>query len=485
MKLYLFFLAAFLFTRIPVVFAQAGDENTAKTAAYLESIRGNEAKLAAFFTAMPKGGDLHNHFTGSVYGEEYFDVARENNFYVDLRSFVIYPKKPEGADSTVVLIKTYKGPVDIRSKLISLWSVKDFVEGTEPSDDHFFATFGYFSPAVSGNEDGYLKTIKRRAILENTQYIEMMFLRPWYDRSKPGVKEYLGSYDSLLLSAQTVRNIFTAEKTFDMMYADLLNDLRFDTVAKNHFGHVVTLTKRAALPAAEDSMVLIRYQNYVGRTGNPSDVFAQLFLSFMSADDSLIVGVNIVAPEDNEISMRDYWLHTRMFAYMHKKFPKIKYSMHAGELALGLVKPEDLTWHISDAVLDAGAKRIGHGVDMAYEKNAEALLDTMRVRGVAVEINLASNEFILHVKGGRHPFELYHSHHVPIVISTDDAGVLRSNHIEQFVLLASRYKDIDYKTIKEFVYNSARYSFLVPSEKKKLIERLNVRFREFERNIAH
>jgi adenosine deaminase len=37
------------------------------------------------------------------------------------------------------------------------------------------------------------------------------------------------------------------------------------------------------------------------------------------------------------------------------------------ELTLGLVQPEDLTSHINDAVYTAGANRIGHGVDMAYE----------------------------------------------------------------------------------------------------------------------
>jgi adenosine deaminase len=48
-----------------------------------------------------------------------------------------------------------------------------------------------------------------------------------------------------------------------------------------------------------DSLVTIRYQNYVVRTVPPSDVFAQLLLSFASCNDSLILGVNIVSPEDN------------------------------------------------------------------------------------------------------------------------------------------------------------------------------------------
>jgi adenosine deaminase/adenosine deaminase CECR1 len=50
--------------------------------------------------------------------------------------------------------------------------------------------------------------------------------------------------------------------------------------------------------------------------------------------------------------------------------------MHAGD-TLGLVQPEDLTSHINDAVYTAGANRIGHGVDMAYESKSYELLRYM------------------------------------------------------------------------------------------------------------
>jgi adenosine deaminase/adenosine deaminase CECR1 len=98
-------------------------------------------------------------------------------------------------------------------------------------------------------------------------------------------------------------------------------------------------------------------------------LFKNLVVAFISADSSpLMAGVNIVSPED-ATSMKDYWLHMVMFNYCHTKFPDVKYSMHAGELTLGLVQPEDLTSHINDAVYTAGANRIGHGVDMVMKAN--------------------------------------------------------------------------------------------------------------------
>jgi adenosine deaminase len=121
--------------------------------------------------------------------------------------------------------------------------------------------------------------------------------------------------------------------------------------------------------------------------------------------------------------MKDYWLHMLMFKYCHSHFPDVKYTLHAGELTLGLVQPEELTWHISSAVYIAGANRIGHGVDIPYETNSYELLRYMSKNKIPVEINLSSNEFILKIKDDRHPIMLYKEFGVPIIISTDDSGI--------------------------------------------------------------
>jgi adenosine deaminase len=58
---------------------------------------------------------------------------------------------------------------------------------------------------------------------------------------------------------------------------------------------------------------------------------------------------------------------------------------------------------ITSAVFQAGADRIGHGVDIAFETEALRTLDYMAAQKIAVEINLTSNEFILGVKDGSIP----------------------------------------------------------------------------------
>ena len=162
----------------------------------------------------------------------------------------------------------------------------------------------------------------------------------------------------------------------------------------------------------------------------------------------------------------------------------VKFALHAGELTIGLVEPEDLTWHINAAVRDAGAHRIGHGVDMAFEHQAYELLNYMRQQSVAIEINLSSNEFILNVSHDAHPISLYREAGVPIVICTDDAGILRTSISEQFVLLANRYPEITYQEIKQYVYNSIQYSFIEePLVKQTITTQLEQAFQAFESRI--
>lgn len=462
--------------------AQRNDAATEKVSRYLESIRDKESSLAAFFQMMPKGGDLHHHFSGSVYAEEMYELARQKNLYVDLQTFVLYPSKP--ADSIpAVMISEYKGPVNIRENLINLWSVKDYVHIDEASDDHFFNTFGYFGLSIWGSEAELLITIKQRSIKENIQYIETMFVRPNYDRSTQDIRNFFSLYNPQLLQLQATRDERQLHDLFAKMHREL-TQMQFSQYATAHVDFVKKTDQASRLAPSEDSSIVIRYLNYVSRTSQPSDVFAQLMLSFMTVDNELLLGVNIVAPEDNEISMRDYWLHCQMFNYFRKQFPTARSTMHAGELKLGLVKPEDLMWHIRTAVMTAGAKRIGHGVDLVYEQDMPGLLKYMKDSSIAIEINLTSNEFILGIKDDRHPFPIYFKHGVPIVISTDDAGVLRSNHSEQFVLLAKRYKNVTYKDIKNFVYNSITYSFLPIRDKQILHARLDSKFKLFEQSVV-
>jgi adenosine deaminase/adenosine deaminase CECR1 len=193
--------------------------------------------------------------------------------------------------------------------------------------------------------------------------------------------------------------------------------------------------------------------------------------------------VNIVGQESTMVSMRDYALHMKMFRFLKTLYPDVKVALHAGELALGEVPPEGLKFHIDQALTVAGADRIGHGIDLAHEANAPAILRKMRQDDIPVEINLTSNAFISGVKGENHPVTLYRKYGVPYVISTDDAGVTRHTLSQEYVLFASRYKP-DYAEMKKTSYNSIRYAFLPAADKARLTRQLDARFAGFEAEVA-
>ena len=195
------------------------------------------------------------------------------------------------------------------------------------------------------------------------------------------------------------------------------------------------------------------------------------------------MSVNIVGAEHYPVSMRDYRLHMRMYKFLSAKYPNVKLSLHAGELALGQVPPEGLKFHIAEAIDIAGAKRIGHGMDIAHESQPLAILKKMREKNVAVEVNLTSNEFILGVKGEAHPVNIYRKYGVPFVLSSDDTGVSRNTLSNEYVLFASRYKT-SYAEVKKLSYDSIRYGFLADADKQRLLKQLDTRFAKFEADIA-
>ncbi|HLO45133.1 MAG TPA: hypothetical protein VK175_12430 [Leadbetterella sp.] len=446
-----------------------------------DKIRTNTAQLRAFFSAMPKGGDLHHHYDGSIYTETFIEYAIKNDFWLNINTLSV--QKSLSAD--LQKEKNWRKISDLvqknefgvyRQKLLEKWSNKDFHPSKGPSDDHFFSTFDGFVPAKDPKLATGLLELKERAIKENVSYIETMFLLFF-----KGNHNEINSFNKLLKAAQVNKNEQDLEKVLDELYTYFLKNgaqnqakIYNDDLEKIHSANNI-----------DDTSFRLRYQNAILRLKQPAEVFGDLVVCYLSDQSSqLINGVNIVGQEDREVAMNDYWLHMRMYKYLNKKFPKTKNALHAGELTLGLVKPEELTWHINEAISVANAKRVGHGIDMPFEKDAFSLLKKMKDEQIAVEINLTSNEFILNVKNDEHPISLYHQHGVPIVISTDDAGVLRTNLTEQYVLLAKRYPEFSYSEIKQLVFNSIRFSFIEEeSMKTSILKKLENDFLEFEKIV--
>jgi hypothetical protein len=457
----------------------AGNEDIVKRH-FASLVAGGQPKLAEltmFFTMMPKGGDLHHHYSGAIYAEQFLDWVDRQQYCVNKATYRIEVDAALNAAQRALALKdrTCLTGTDVLldntvlAELLQRWATKDFYNHSgqqTPPDRTFFDTFPYFGPVSSTNTADGLRTLKQRAINENVAYIETVFeIAP--------LAQY-ADFDKAVLNQGA-----DLHAQFESLMAALDKDAGWNAWIAAYDANVNT-----ASAGIDDERFTMRYQPFVLRFLSPSQVFSGMVSGFrLARQNPKVVGVNIVGQESTYVSMRDYSLHMRMFEFLKKKFPDVKLSLHAGELALGMVPPEGLQSHIAEAVDTAGAARIGHGMDIAHERNAPGVMKTMRDKGIPVEVNLTSNEFILGIKGEQHPVTLYRKYGVPFVLATDDAGVSRNNLSNEYVLFASRYKT-DYAEVKKLSYDSIRYAFLSAPDKQRLLKSLDARFAKFEADVA-
>lgn len=443
------------------------------------------AELTLFTTRLPKGGDLHHHYTGAIYAETYLAWAATQGYCIyrvtdpalKMEKFRIetdVTSRPPAAQAQCVAAKIVDQDVPFYRDLLSTWSDKDFdnhFHDQPAPDQQFFATFGYFGPAAALNTNLGLRGLKARARDENLGYLETM-LRGSPTVARPAVDALLNGLPADASPTQVEAALAAA---FDQLAGDAELRAKVDSYLAG---------AEQAAAGIDDADFKLRFLAYTSRNNPPAQVFTGLYSAFaVAARQQRVVGVNFVGPENGTVAMADYGLHMRMLGFLKQRFPNVRLALHAGELALGMVPPEGLRSHIRDAVQVAGAQRIGHGVDIAHENGAEATLATMRQKGIALEVNLTSNAFILGVKDEAHPLRLYRAHGVPMVISTDDAGVSRNTLSSEYLLYASRYKP-SYDELKATVYNSLRYAFLSAAEKREETAKLDRRFADFETAMA-
>ena len=435
----------------------AGNETSEqRTARALKAVRANPLELSEFLRRMPKGADLHNHLAGAVYAESWIRAGAEDNLCVDLATYSFFkaqamtrsiPPQPVCGEGKVAAAEAFKNQ-HLYDSLVNAFSMRSFVPyaGVSPHD-HFFDAFGKFLVVDQRHTGGWLDELATRAARQNEQYLELMdtpeFGHTISIAGELGWRDDLSQLRTDLLAHGLRDDVAVALAHFDQAEA-----LRRD---REHCGQP---TEVAAC------RVQIRFLYQVLRGFPREQVFAQTLLGFETASaDPRVVGINMVMPEDGYISMSDFALQMRMLDFLHGLYPKVHITMHAGELAPGLVTYEGLCCHIRLAVEQGHAERIGHGTDLIYEDRPYELLKEMAARHVMVEINLTSNDVILGISGKDHPFPIYRKHGVPVALSTDDEGVSRMDITHEYVRAMETY-GFSYADLKQMVRTSIEHSFL-------------------------
>ncbi len=419
--------------------------------------------LRAFLMDFPKGADLHVHLSGAVYAETLIHDAAEDGLCVDTVALSLANPPCTG---NLVPATGLQGNISRQSqllydKLIDSLSVRSFVPSAGWSrHDQFFAVFDRTNGLSNRHKAEWVDEVASRAATENNQYLELMDT-PSFSRAAEMAHDV--GWNASLSEADPQAFAQFRQQLLDRGLRDEVEAARKEgrqaEAGRKQIEHCGT---PIAAPACQ---VEVRFLDQVLRDLPPENVFAQLLLGFetvqasMNAKDNTWVGVNMVRPEDDFVSMRDYTLHMKMVAYLHSMYPDVHISLHAGELAFGLVPPEGLHFHIRQAVELGGAERIGHGVDVMYEDHPRDLLSEMAARHIMVEINLSSNEGILGVEGDAHPFPVYRAAHVPVALSTDDEGVSRIDLTHEYVRAAIDY-GLSYRDLKQLARTGMEHDFL-------------------------
>ena len=430
---------------------------------WIQQNRHNHLLLRQFLKAFPKGADLHSHASGDIYAEDYLYWGAKNGYCADRDSFSVVSQKECGSNSKIIPLETVIQDQSLYKQFIDAWSTR-FSGG----HDKFFDAFGLFG-ALPSKAGSLLSIPLARRIDNQVQYLEYMItfggseLKKWskdlewhddFDKQYRKVNEFMPD----VLEAAKLE----------------LQDLKLGL--KKQLG----CQPVSSVGSKNGCELNIRFLQQINRTRDPQSVFSQFALAFALADQiDEIVGLNLVAPEDDDVALRDYSLHMKMVRFFRRLFPSVHVSLHAGELVPGLVDEKDLLFHIDEAVNIAEAERIGHGVDILGEKESQELLNIMSGREVLVEICLTSNEVILDVQNQGHPFNAYLKAGIPMALATDDAGISGIDLTHEFQLALERYR-LSYEDLQNFAKQSLKYSFLNQKEKQYHLSELNQNLREFE-----
>ncbi len=452
-----------------------------QTSRYFDSIRRDPLRLLMFLRQMPKGGDLHNHLSGAVYAETFIQFAVADKMCFDRAKGKLVRSEQQPCDvrqGRPNAEDAYKDGV-LFGDMVNAFSMRsfqphcdfvgdaaNFATRCESGHDHFFATFGNFGAATLGHTPEMIAEVVRRAAAQNESYLELMF----------GLDEGAATNVGSMVSAQwgnedveqvtgLARNLENDKEFRDDIHAGL------DNLRKVHDGWQSLLHCNDQARREPGCVVKVRYLYQVPRAIDLKQVLARIIIGFAMTEEDhketaqgnkepLVLGLNLVQPEDAYTAVHDFDKQMLILNRLRGVYPDVHLSLHAGELASGLVPPEYLRDHIYKSVIVAGAERIGHGVDIAHEDNQEKLLAAMAQKKVMVEICLTSNDVILGIRGAEHPLKLYRDNHVAVALATDDEGVSRSDITHEYLRAAQTYDFLGYKDLKRMARTSLEHSFL-------------------------
>ncbi|WP_394835804.1 adenosine deaminase [Pendulispora rubella] len=432
----------------------------------LDTLASDEKGLRAFVQQIPKGADLHNHLSGSVAIEKYIQWAAEDGFCTSEKSGWAATPAPCTADQ--VPISNASKDSKLFADILSSWSMEGHTqEPVKARHEHFFATFDKFDPVMGDTRYPYgIADALSTAAKHHQTYVELMrSLDSW-------------SMGELIEPLMPETGVWTEAYLLEKR-AQIVANSKFQTFLDEHttkfrdqVAQARALLKCGTAEADPGCNVDVRFMMESYRTQSKQFVFGQWLYGFeLAQKEPLVVGVNIVSPEEAPVSLQNY--NDEMFAVgvlakmnaADATRKPVHVSLHAGELIPDVLPQNDegqrhLTFHVDQAVEAGRAERIGHGTDVLSEVAKDpGLFDELRARNVLIEVSLKSSSLLLGYEGERHPLGTLIQKGVPVALSTDDQSIFRTSITEDWLLAIQRNR-LSYVALKKLARAGVEHSFL-------------------------
>ncbi len=401
-------------------------------------------QLYQLLYALPKGGDLHHHSSGSNRAEWMWDVLTNplltggDRFYTRARFSAAADAIAPTARFHTIRQFTYDQLTEsVRREYVPL------DELTEAERTDWLNAFRLDAPG-EGRREFFDAHWPRLGDINRNPHVRIELL-------VRNLKAY---------GAEGVRYL---EAMFDVDGCST-NDGR--ALAREET--LVLLEERLRQPDAAATGVTVRFLSVVLRFAPRAEQHLAEDYAWVSAHRDRWVGMNMAGIEENGRGYPRRFLET--YRSLRSRFPTLPLAIHAGEM-------DGPDFHIRDTLL-LGARRIGHGVNLLQDPDTLLLLQ--QSGRTLVEINLISNQLLEYAPDlQQHPFPELLRTGVPVCLNTDDRGMWDSNLTDEYYTAVTAF-NLSWDEIVALGRNSLEHAFVEAAVKQQLLKEYAAAVAEFE-----
>ncbi len=409
------------------------------------------AQLYAFLFQLPKGGNLHTHFAGSVPMEYLLEIARDKN--------------RNGGQEFYTRVKINNCGEDCSGRRLDYAGTSAPIVYFQTTREVTWKSLSSccqseYKPLSALNEEetaAWLSSVKLDRPGEGrNEFFEVIWHRMGVLFSDPHINPELLVTNMKLFGDEGLRYLEFQLPPRGWRHSDG-RSIPAEEVYE-------ILKERLKQEDAVASGVTVRFRNVAIRYLSNAEAQIEEAFAFVDSHRDLWVGVDMAGREDDDKGHPLRFLET--FRKMRKRYGGIGLSIHGGEV-------DEPNTHVRDTLL-LGATRIGHGLNLISDPDT---LLYMRNREYLIESCLVSNRVLEYFPNlDDHPFPEFLRLGIPVCLNTDDRGMWDSNMTDEY-FSAVKHFNLRWDEIVKMGRDSLHYAFVDNAKKAELIS-------AYERDVA-